>query len=85
MGQRTPFCSHCEDVREFCHFCLGKSWVRPPEWSVQFPHWPHKNEAEGEKEAEEDVERDDESDYEAEGENVAEKDEGWTIIPDTEA
>ena len=32
QGHMTPFCSHCETKRPFCHFCEGKAWATPPVW-----------------------------------------------------
>ena len=29
-GQMTPLCSACDNARDGCHFCHGKSWCMPP-------------------------------------------------------
>ena len=29
-GQRTPFCSKCDNEHEECHFCRGIAWCTPP-------------------------------------------------------
>ena len=33
-GQMTPLCSSCDNARDACHFCFGRSWCTPPPWSV---------------------------------------------------
>ena len=34
VNQRTPFCSHCENKRPACRFCLRITSCTPPETSV---------------------------------------------------
>ena len=29
-GQRTPFCSRCEEAHHKCHYCRGQMWCVPP-------------------------------------------------------
>ena len=38
-GQATPFCSHCERSREWCHFCRAQPWVRPFAFPKTDPHY----------------------------------------------
>ena len=33
-AQMTPYCSRCEEMRPYCHFCRRQAWATPPAWGL---------------------------------------------------
>ena len=78
-GQMTPFCSHCQAKRPFCHFCEGKAWATPQVW----PDEEGRSEDDDEDLQSDSEERLPSENDDASGDGIAESDatEGWTYTP----